>query len=109
MIAEQVADVNPDLVVRDEKGEIYTVRYDAVNAMLLNEFLKEHRKVEAQEHKLREQDGSIQKQQATVEELREEIRRLTETVKVEASEIQKVSARLQTIEPAATRVATDSR
>jgi hypothetical protein len=71
LIAEQVADINPDLVVRDDKGEIYTVRYDAVNAMLLNEFLKEHRKVEEQEHKLHEQDGSIQKHQATVEELRE--------------------------------------
>src|SRR6266481_1171901 len=46
LIAEEVAQVNPDLVVRDDKGEIYTVRYDAVNAMLLNEFLKEHRKVE---------------------------------------------------------------
>jgi Chaperone of endosialidase len=45
LIAEEVAAVNPTLVVRDEKGEIYTVRYDAVNAMLLNEFLKEHRKV----------------------------------------------------------------
>jgi Chaperone of endosialidase len=43
LIAEQVADVNPDLVVRDDNGEIYTVRYDAVNAMLLNEFLKERR------------------------------------------------------------------
>ena len=46
LIAEQVAEVNPDLVVRDKDGEIYTVRYEAVNAMLLNEFLKEHRKVE---------------------------------------------------------------
>ena len=46
LIAEEVAEVNPDLVVRDKTGEIYTVRYDAVNAMLLNEFLKEHRKVE---------------------------------------------------------------
>ncbi len=46
LIAEDVADVNPDLVVRDNDGEIYTVRYDQVNAMLLNEFLKEHRKVE---------------------------------------------------------------
>ena len=41
-----MAEINPDLVVRDERGEIYTVRYDAVNAMLLNEFLKEHRKSE---------------------------------------------------------------
>src|SRR6266853_156703 len=46
LIAEEVAEVNPDLVVRDEKGEIYSVRYEAVNAMLLNEFLKDHRKVE---------------------------------------------------------------
>ena len=44
LIAEEVAKVNPDLVVRDENGAIYTVRYDAVNAMLLNEFLKEHKK-----------------------------------------------------------------
>src|SRR6266542_4001820 len=43
LVAEEVAQVNPDLVVRDEKGEIYTVRYDAVNAMLLNEFLKQHK------------------------------------------------------------------
>ena len=49
LIAEEVAKVNPDLVVRDDNGEIYTVRYEAVNAMLLNEFLKEHRKVEEQE------------------------------------------------------------
>jgi Chaperone of endosialidase len=48
LIAEDVANVNPDLVVRDDNGEIYTVRYDAVNAMLLNEFLKEHQKVEEQ-------------------------------------------------------------
>src|SRR5439155_16003224 len=45
LVAEQVEKVNPDLVVRDEQGKVYTVRYDAVNAMLLNEFLKEHRKV----------------------------------------------------------------
>ena len=48
LVAEEVAKANPDLVVRDKNGEIYTVRYDAVNAMLLNEFLREHRKV--QEH-----------------------------------------------------------
>jgi len=45
LIAEEVADVSPDLVVCGEKGEIYSVRYDAVNAMLLNEFLKEHREI----------------------------------------------------------------
>src|SRR5205823_10650766 len=46
LVAEQVEKVNPDLVARDEQGKPYTVRYEAVNAMLLNEFLKEHRKVQ---------------------------------------------------------------
>ena len=55
LIAEEVAKVNPNLVVRDENGQIYTVRYDAVNAMLLNEFLKEHRKVEEQEATITQQ------------------------------------------------------
>ena len=63
LIAEEVAKVNPDLVVRDADGEIYTVRYDQVNAMLLNEFLKEHRKVEQVtkdfEWKLAEQQKQI--------------------------------------------------
>src|SRR2546423_11569498 len=49
LIAEEVAEVNPDLVVRDNNGDIYTVRYDAVNAMLLNEFLKAHRQIQEQE------------------------------------------------------------
>lgn len=68
LIAEEVAEINPELVVRDEKGEIYTVRYDAVSAMLLNEFLKEHKKVqelqtalEAIKEQLKAQDEKIQK------------------------------------------------
>ena len=52
LVAEQVEKVNPDLVARDEQGKPYTVRYEAVNAMLLNEFLKEHRKVEEQDRKI---------------------------------------------------------
>jgi hypothetical protein len=63
LIAEEVAAVNPDLVLCDKNGEIYTVRYDAVNAMLLNEFLKEHRKNE--------------KQEATIARLQEQIETLT--------------------------------
>ena len=59
LIAEEVAQVNPDLVVRDDKGEIYTVRYEAVNAMLLNEFLKEHQKVEEQRCKVQEEEATI--------------------------------------------------
>ena len=53
LVAEDVEKVNPDLVIRDPEGKPYTVRYEQVNAMLLNEFLKEHRKVEKQQAKLR--------------------------------------------------------
>jgi hypothetical protein len=64
LIAEEVAKLNPDLVVRDRDGETYSVRYEAVNAMLLNEFLKEHRKVEQLtkdfESKLAEQQKQIE-------------------------------------------------
>jgi hypothetical protein len=71
LIAEEVAEVNPDLVVRDADGEIYTVRYDAVNAMLLNEFLKEHRKVEELKSDF----------QATVAQQQKEIQTLTAQLK----------------------------
>src|SRR5207342_3040379 len=56
LVAEQVEQVNPDLVARDDQGKPYTVRYEAVNAMLLNEFLKEHRKVEEQSSQIAEQN-----------------------------------------------------
>ena len=52
LVAEEVEKVNPDLVVRDDDGEVMTVRYEAVNAMLLNEFLKEHRKVQELEKQI---------------------------------------------------------
>jgi hypothetical protein len=68
LVAEQVEKVNPDLVARDEQGKPYTVRYDAVNAMLLNEFLKEHQKVQKLEaalaainERLKAQDARIDK------------------------------------------------
>ena len=63
LVAEDVEKVNPDLVVRDKEGKPYSVRYDQVNAMLLNEFLKEHRKIE-------QQDRKIQQQEATIAELK---------------------------------------
>jgi hypothetical protein len=82
LIAEDVADVNPDLVVRDENDEIYTVRYDAVNAMLLNEFLKEHRKVE----QLRQDfESKIAEQQKQIEAL--------------STGLQQVSAQLEANKP----------
>ena len=86
LIAEEVAAVNPDLVVRDEKGEIYTVRYDAVNAMLLNEFLKEHK--------------AFVEERQKVEKLEATVATLVATVKGQAAQIQKVSAQLEASKPA---------
>ena len=65
LVAEEVEKANPDLVARDAEGKVYTVRYDAVNAMLLNEFLKEHGKVQRQ-------DCRIQKQDMTIAQLKQE-------------------------------------
>ena len=83
LVAEQVEKVNPDLVVRDAEGKVNTVRYEAVNAMLLNEFLKEHKKVE---------------------ELEGIVTSLAATVKEQAAQIQKVSAQLEVAKPAAQMV-----
>jgi hypothetical protein len=85
LVAEEVEKVNPDLVARDRDGRPYTVRYDAVNAMLLNEFLKEHRKVE--------------EQQAAIAELKKEIAAVTATVKEQAAQIQSVTARIDIAQP----------
>jgi hypothetical protein len=79
LIAEEVEKVNPDLVSRDEKGKIYSVRYDAVNAMLLNEFLKEH--------------GKVEKLETTVACQQKQIETLT-------AGLQKVSAKLEASKPA---------
>jgi hypothetical protein len=73
LITEEVAKMNSDLVVRDEKGEIYTVRYDAVNAMLLNEFLKEHRIVEEQQRRAVEQEARLTRQESIIAQQQKEI------------------------------------
>jgi hypothetical protein len=84
LIAEEVAQVSPELVTLDGEGKPETVRYEAVNAMLLNEFLKEHRKVE-----------SLKKDfQATVAQQQQEIESLTANLKEQAALIHKVSAQL---------------
>ena len=81
MIAEEVAQICPDLITRDQEGKPETVRYEAVNAMLLNEFLKEHQKVQ----QLEANDAEQQK----------EIKALVTTVKEQAAQIQKVNAQLE--------------
>jgi hypothetical protein len=86
LVAEEVAQVNPDLVARNKNGEISTVHYEQVNAMLLNEFLKEHKKVE--------------ELQATVAQQQKGMEVLTAQLKEQAAQIQKVSAQLEVTKPA---------
>ena len=69
LVAEDVEKVNPDLVARDEQGKPYTVRYEAVNAMLLNEFLKEHKAFVAEQREVQEQKATIARQQKQIEAL----------------------------------------
>jgi hypothetical protein len=95
LIAEQVEKINPDLVARDEKGQVYTVRYDAVDAMLLNEFLKEHRKVEEQEATIAQLKSAALKQEAVNAKQRKGMEVLTASMKEQASQIQKVSAQFE--------------
>ena len=92
LVAEDVEKVDPALVVRDKEGKPYSVRYDQVNAMLLNEFLKEHCKVE-------EQSREILEQRATITELRNGMATVVAELKEQASQIQKVSAQLATASP----------
>src|SRR6266550_6438465 len=73
LIAEEVEKVNPELVGRDEKGKVYSVRYDAVNAMLLNEFLKEHRKVEKLETSVARQQKQIETLTASLQKVSAQI------------------------------------
>ena len=100
LIAEEVAEVNPDLVGRNPEGQPESVRYEQINAMLLNEFLKEHRRGE-------EQDCKIQEQETTIAELRSEIRSLAAMVNDQASELRKVSAQLQISNAAAQEIASN--
>ena len=93
LVAEEVEKTNPDLVKRDRDGKLQTVRYGAVNAMLLNEFLKEHRKV--------------QEQANTIAEVKDEIANLTAIVKDQTTQIQKVTAQLESTEAAVRIVVND--
>jgi uncharacterized coiled-coil protein SlyX len=93
LVAEEVEKVNPDLVARDADGKVYTVRYEAVNAMLLNEFLKAHRKMQEQEATITELKSTVAQQQKGMEVF-------AATLKEQASQIQKVSAQVEMSKPA---------
>jgi uncharacterized coiled-coil protein SlyX len=92
LVAEEVEKVDPDLVARDDQGKVYTVRYEAVNAMLLNEFLKEHQKVEQQEATITQVKSTAAKQEATIAKQQKQIEALT-------TGLQKVSAQVEMSRP----------
>ena len=100
LIAEEVAKVNPDLVVRNRDGEIYSVRYEQVNAMLLNEFLKEHRTVEELKSTVATKLAAMADLKSTVAQQQQEIQALAATVKEQTKQIRRVSAQLELNKPA---------
>jgi uncharacterized coiled-coil protein SlyX len=93
LVAEDVEKVSPDLVVRDKEGKPYSVRYDQVNAMLLNEFLKEHKKVEQQQAVISQLQSTVAKQKSNADQQQKQINALT-------ASLQKVSAQLEVSKPA---------
>jgi hypothetical protein len=114
LVAEQVEKVSPDLVIRDETGKAYTVRYEAVNAMLLNEFLKEHRQVEEQKAGFAEMKSMVAKQDAIIAQQQKQIAAQQATAAQQQKQIealtaglQRVTARVESSEPAP-RVVSDN-
>src|SRR5262245_6132395 len=99
LVAEEVAEVDPDLVILDKGGKPESVRYEAINAMLLNEFLKEHKKVDEQQTMIRRLKSDAAKQEAAASELKRSVGVLTAQLKEQALQIQKVSAQVQLREP----------
>jgi hypothetical protein len=104
LVAEEVEKINPDLIVRDKEGKPYSVRYDQVNAMLLNEFLREHRKVQKLEAAVAQQQKDFE---TSATKQREQIQALTARLDAQAAQIQKVSAQVELSRPA-TKVADDN-
>jgi uncharacterized coiled-coil protein SlyX len=92
LIAEEVAEVAPNLVTHDAKGQLSTVRYEAVNAMLLNEFLKEHKKVEEQQATIAELKSTVAQQQKGFES---KLTKQEKQIEALTAGLQKVSAQLE--------------
>jgi uncharacterized coiled-coil protein SlyX len=92
LVAEEVEKVNPDLIVRDKKGKPLSVRYDAVNAMLLNEFLKEHRTVQKQEGNITALETTVAQHEKTIARQQNGIDEVMARLSEQAAQIQKLSA-----------------
>ena len=104
LIAEEVAEVNPDLVAHNAQGQPESVHYEMVNAMLLNEFFKEHKKGEQQDRKIAEQEATIAQLRLADAEQRKAISALTVALKEQGAQIQKVSEQLAVSRPTAQTV-----
>ena len=100
LITEEVEKVNPDVVVRDENGKVNTVRYEAVNAMLLNEFLKEHRKVQELKAVAATQAVAITQQQSTVSQLKDAMVKQQAANANQQQQIEELTAGLQKVSAA---------
>jgi uncharacterized coiled-coil protein SlyX len=111
LVAEEVAKVNPDLVVHDEQGKPYSVRYEAVNAMLLNEFLKEHRRIEEQDCRTKEQEATIAQLKSTLaqkeKDFQKAIAKQQKQIKAIARGLEDVNNQLEASKPARQVVAND--
>jgi len=118
LIAEEVAEVYPDLVGRNAEGQPESVRYEQINAMLLNEFLKEHKKVEEQQATITELKSTVTKQEsaiaqqrksfeATISELKKEMETVAARFKEQDAKIQKVSNQIELSKPAPQTVLND--
>ena len=101
LIAEDVKKVNPDLVAFDKEGKPYSVRYDQVNAMLLNEFLKEHKTVQELESTVQKQEASIAQQQKSFQsklaEQDKQMKALTSGLQKVSEQIEMSKAKTQTV------------
>ena len=104
LVAEDVEKISPDLVTRDEQGKLYTVRYEAVNAMLLNEFLKEHREVQEQKATISQLKSAVAQQQKDFQETAANQQKQIEAL---TAGLQKVSAQIEASKPA-TQMATNN-
>jgi Chaperone of endosialidase len=95
LLAEDVEKIDPDLVVRDRNGSPYSVRYDQVNAMLLNEFLKEHKAFLEEQRMVKKQEHNIQTDETTIAELKSIVARQQKQVEALTAGLQRVSAQLE--------------
>ncbi len=102
LVAEEVEKINPDLIVRDKEGKPYSVRYDAVNAMLLNEFIKEHRKNEEQEATISQLQSKLTQQQKRFES---KLAQQEQQIAALTADLQRVAADIELNKPESRAVA----